>query len=136
MKLRTTAGVATAALTLALAGCATSSSSDDGDNKSSGDGGSVTLRFQSLAFQEPTVQATKEIVDAWNSEHPDVQVKYVQGSWDSVQDQLVTQFQGGTAPDIIQYESAAMSQFAQQPTSAARSATTSPRPSPTRSGRP
>ncbi len=114
MKLRTTAGVATAALTLALAGCATSSSSDDGDNKSSGDGGSVTLRFQSLAFQEPTVQATKEIVDAWNSEHPDVQVKYVQGSWDSVQDQLVTQFQGGTAPDIIQYESAAMSQFAQQ----------------------
>ena len=60
------------------------------------------------------IEATKDIVDAWNADHPDVQVEYVQGSWDSVQDQLVTQFQGGTAPDIIQYESAAMTQFAQQ----------------------
>lgn len=111
MKLRTTLGVGTVALTLALTGCATSTDSGDNDSDS---GGKVTLRFQSLAFQEPTVKATKDIVAEWNDAHPDVQVQYVQGSWDSVQDQLVTQFQGGTAPDIIQYESAAMTQFAQQ----------------------
>ena len=74
----------------------------------------MTLRFQSLAFQESTIAATKDIVAAWNKDNPDIQVEYVQGSWDSVQDQLVTQFQGDTAPDIIQYESAAMTQFAQQ----------------------
>jgi multiple sugar transport system substrate-binding protein len=113
MKLRSSAGVVTAAvLTLALAGCATST--QDSPDSKSGSGDKVTLRFQSLAFQEPTVKATKDIVAAWNADHPDTQVEYVQGSWDSVQDQLVTQFQGGTAPDIIQYESAAMTGFAQQ----------------------
>jgi len=102
---------AAAALALALAGCATSS--QEGPEEPSGDG-PVSLRFRSLAFQETTVAATKEIVDTWNAENPDIQVEYVQGSWDSVQDQLVTQFQGGTAPDIIHYESAAMTQFAEQ----------------------
>ena len=111
MKLSKTVGVLSAVLTLALAGCATST--DDGGNNG-GSGGKVTLRFQSLAFQDPTIKATKDIVDSWNADHPDTQVKYVQGSWDSVQDQLVTQFQGGTAPDIIQYESAATTQFAKQ----------------------
>jgi len=96
---------------LLVAGCATSAQESPAEGE--GDG-PVTLRFQSLAFQEPTIQASQEIVDAWNADNPDVQVKYVQGSWDSVQDQLVTQFQGGTAPDIIHYESAAMTQFAEQ----------------------
>jgi multiple sugar transport system substrate-binding protein len=114
MKHRKAWGATAAALTVALAGCATSTQDEPENEGGSGDGGSVTLRFQSLAFQEPTVQATREIVDAWNADNPDVQVEYVQGSWDSVQDQLVTQFQGGTAPDIIQYESAAVTQFAQQ----------------------
>lgn len=109
---RTALAVSTTALALAITGCATATQdSDDGDNE---DGGQVTLRFQSLAFQESTIQATQDIVDAWNADNPDVQIEYVQGSWDSVQDQLVTQFQGGTAPDIIQYESAAMTQFAKQ----------------------
>ncbi|HYG92200.1 MAG TPA: extracellular solute-binding protein [Nocardioides sp.] len=108
-----TAAAAAASLALVLAGCATSTD-DGGSNEGSGDGGPVELRFQSLAFQESTIEATQDIVDAWNEENPDAQVEYVQGSWDSVQDQLVTQFQGGTAPDIIQYESAAMTQFAQQ----------------------
>ncbi len=110
MKLTRTTGVLAVALALSMAGCATSTQSTSESEAE----GPVTLRFQSLAFQEPTIEATQDIVDAWNEENPDVQVEYVQGSWDSVQDQLVTQFQGGTAPDIIQYESAAMTQFAQQ----------------------
>ena len=37
-----------------------------------------------------------------------------QGSWDNVHDQLVTQFAGGTAPDIIHDESADIVGFAEQ----------------------
>jgi multiple sugar transport system substrate-binding protein len=115
MKPTKTAGAAGAVLALALSACATSTDTGGNGDTGGGEGGEkVTLRFQSLAFQEPTIQASKDIVDAWNQENPEVQVEYVQGSWDSVQDQLVTQFQGGTAPDIIHYESAAMAQFAQQ----------------------
>jgi ABC-type glycerol-3-phosphate transport system substrate-binding protein len=77
-------------------------------------GEKVTLKFQSLAFQKTTVAASKKIVADWNAAHPDIQVEYVQGSWDSVHDQLVTQFQGGTAPDIIQDESADITGFASQ----------------------
>ncbi len=113
MKTRYAVGTAVLVAGLALSGCASSTQSDNG-----GDGGDssgpVTLTFQSLAFQAPTIAATKKIVAEWNASHPDVHVQYVQGSWDSVQDQLVTQFQGGTAPDIIQYESAAMTAFADQ----------------------
>src|SRR6266487_2010251 len=88
------------------------------DNNNSGDSGSsnekVTLKFQSLAFQKTTVAATKKIVADWNAANPNIQVEYVQGSWDSVHDQLVTQFQGGTAPDIIQDESADITGFINQ----------------------
>lgn len=111
MKLNRKPAALVAALALTATGCATAT--QEGPEQNEG-GEKVTLRFQSLAFQEPTIQANRDIVDAWNAEHPEAQVKYVQGSWDSVQDQLVTQFEGGTAPDIIHYESAAMSQFAQQ----------------------
>lgn len=110
MKFTRISAALAAALALTVTGCATSTQTAP---ESTGEG-PVSLRFQSLAFQESTIKATQDIVDAWNEDNPDVQVKYVQGSWDSVQDQLVTQFQGGTAPDIIQYESAAMTQFADQ----------------------
>jgi multiple sugar transport system substrate-binding protein len=104
-------GVAVAgivAASLALAGC----SSSGGTSPANGE--KVTLTFQSLAFQNTTVAATKDIVDAWNSANPDIQVKLQQGSWDNVHDQLVTQFQGGTAPDVIHDESADIMGFANQ----------------------
>ncbi|MBA2477929.1 MAG: sugar ABC transporter substrate-binding protein [Sporichthyaceae bacterium] len=108
-------GAAVAALLL-LAGCATSGGGTTTPEEEGGstDSGPITLRFQSLAFQEPTVEASKAIVDEWNAANPDVQVEYVQGSWDSVHDQLVTQFQGGSAPDIIHDESADIAGFAAQ----------------------
>lgn len=102
----------------ALTGCALGGGGGGGNGGGNGGGGNgdepVTLQFQSLAFQETTIAATEEIVDAWNADNPDVQVEIIQGSWDNVQDQLVTQFQGGTAPDIIHYESAAIMSFAEQ----------------------
>ena len=80
-----------------------------------GDGakdGRITLRFQSLAWQEESVDANKELVAEWNAAHPDVKVEYVQGSWDSVHDQLLTSFEGGEAPDIIHDASDDLADFA------------------------
>jgi ABC-type glycerol-3-phosphate transport system substrate-binding protein len=95
--------VATASM---LAACG-----DDGDKKSSGP---VKLRFLSLAWQKESVAANKDIVSAWNAAHPDIQIEYVQGDWNSVHDQLLTSFEGGDAPDIVHYESAALGEFAKQ----------------------
>jgi ABC-type glycerol-3-phosphate transport system substrate-binding protein len=80
----------TLALLLLLAGCAAPQ-----------DDGRIVLRFQSLAWQEESVRATRDLVREWNATHPDVEVRYVQGSWDSVHDQLLTAFEGGEAPDIV-----------------------------------
>ena len=88
---------------LLLAGCSSGGTRDDGR---------ITLRFQSLAWQEESVEANKELVREWNAAHPGVRVEYVQGSWDSVHDQLLTAFEGGEAPDIIHDASDDLADFA------------------------
>lgn len=90
-------------LLLLLGGCTGGTSDDDGR---------VTLRFQSLAWQEESVAVNKELVEEWNTSHPDVKVEYVQGSWDSVHDQLLTAFEGGEAPDIVHDASDDLADFA------------------------
>lgn len=107
MRTRNSAVAIAMALPLALTGCSAFGVGGD-------DGAASTLTFQSLAFQDTTIAATEEIVQAWNEANPDTQVELVQGSWDNVHDQLVTQFQGGTAPDVIHDESADIMGFANQ----------------------
>ncbi|QYN18339.1 ABC transporter substrate-binding protein [Amycolatopsis sp. DSM 110486] len=75
--------------------------------------GPVTLTFQSLSDQPAAIAETQKIVGAWNTAHPDVQVKIVQAGWDSVYDKLITQFNAGTAPDIVHYEAAGIEPFAE-----------------------
>jgi multiple sugar transport system substrate-binding protein len=89
---------------LLLAACG-SGGGDSGD-------GPVTLTFQSLSDQPAAIAATQKIVGDWNTAHPDVQVKIVQAGWDSVYDKLITQFNAGTAPDIVHYEAAGIGPFA------------------------
>ncbi|QEW02291.1 ABC transporter substrate-binding protein [Microbacterium lushaniae] len=93
---------------IALAGCQQGSANSDGG----GDGDAVTLQFQSLSDQPTTQAAIEEIVDAWNAENDDVQVKIVQAGWDGTYDKLITQFTGGTAPDIIHFEASSIVSFA------------------------
>lgn len=100
------AAAAATALTLLLAGC--SGGGTDGTDAD----GTVHLRFQSLAWQTESVKANKELVAEWNAGHPHIQVDYVQGSWDSVHDQLLTSFEGGEAPDIIHDASDDLADFA------------------------
>ncbi|UYQ65200.1 ABC transporter substrate-binding protein [Streptomyces peucetius] len=94
---------AAAALALLMTGCSGGPARDDG---------TVRLRFQSLAWQKESVDANKELVREWNAAHPDIQVEYVQGSWDSVHDQLLTSFEGGEAPDVIHDASDDLADFA------------------------
>ncbi|MEU0239258.1 extracellular solute-binding protein [Nocardiopsis sp. NPDC006198] len=77
-----------------------------------GDGGPVTLEFQSLSDQPAAIEATESIVAAWNEANPDTQVEIVPAGWDGVYDKLITQFNGGAAPDIIHYEAAGVVPFA------------------------
>ncbi|WP_116199983.1 ABC transporter substrate-binding protein [Amycolatopsis circi] len=107
MKTRRAAIAASLALTSLLA-AACGSGADSG----SGDGGPVTLTFQSLSDQPAAIAATNKIVGAWNQAHPDTQVKVVQAGWDSAYDKLITQFNAGTAPDIVHYEAAGIGPFA------------------------
>jgi multiple sugar transport system substrate-binding protein len=97
-----------AALLIGLSGCGS------GDDDASSSEGPVKLRFLSLAWQKDSLAANRELVDKWNAEHPDIQIEYVQGDWNSVHDQLLTSFEGGDAPDIFQYESASIGEFAKQ----------------------
>ncbi|GAB7105189.1 sugar ABC transporter substrate-binding protein [Streptomyces phaeofaciens JCM 4814] len=93
-----------AVLLLLVAGCSSGGGTRDDDR--------ITLRFQSLAWQEESVAANKDLVEEWNATHPDVKVEYVQGSWDSVHDQLLTSFEGGEAPDVIHDASDDLADFA------------------------
>ncbi|MET7515237.1 sugar ABC transporter substrate-binding protein [Streptomyces sp. NPDC005480] len=92
-----------AAVALLVTGCSSGGTADDGK---------VTLEFQSLAWQKESVDANKQLVKEWNAAHPDIQVTYVQGSWDSVHDQLLTSFEGGEAPDVIHDASDDLADFA------------------------
>ena len=84
--------------TLLVASCSSGGGSEDG-----ADGGPVTLKFQSLSDQPAAIEATEKIVADWNEANPDVQVEIVPAGWDGIYDKLITQFNGGAAPDIIHY---------------------------------
>ncbi len=112
---RSGVGAAVAATLLAACSSGTpAATSDSGGSTASTPQEPVTLTFQSLAWQDTTIAATQDIVDAWNMENPNIQVEVQQGSWDNVHDQLVTQFQGGTAPDIFHDEASDIVGFANQ----------------------
>ncbi|HIZ38272.1 MAG TPA: extracellular solute-binding protein [Candidatus Ruania gallistercoris] len=98
-----------AAGTLALTACQQGSASGGGGEN---EDGVVTLQFQSLSDQPATQEAVSAAVDSWNADNPDVQVQIIQAGWDGAYDKLVTQFTGGTAPDIIHFDAASILPFA------------------------
>jgi ABC-type glycerol-3-phosphate transport system substrate-binding protein len=106
MRIKT--ALAAAAVVALAAGCG---GGGDGGSSSAPDG-PVKLDFLSLAWQKESVAANKQLVEEWNKANPNIQVTYVQGSWDNVNDQLVTSFEGGDAPDVIHDDSPALSGFA------------------------
>ena len=73
---------------------------------------SNTLRFVSLAWQEQALATNKAIVAQWNAGHPEMPVEYVQGTWSSIHDYLITAFETGEVPDVFHYESSVIVDFA------------------------
>ncbi len=104
--LRSVVAVAAAAVIGLTAGCSGGGGSDSGKP--------VKLKFLSLAWQKDSLAANKRLVAEWNKANPNIQVQYVQGSWDNVNDQLVTSFEGGDPPDVIHDDSSALASFAGQ----------------------
>lgn len=70
------------------------------------------LDYLSLAWQKESIEVNKALVAEWNRRNPSVPVRYVQGAWESVHDQLLTSFEGGEAPDIIHDEANDLTDFA------------------------
>ncbi|NUR89693.1 MAG: sugar ABC transporter substrate-binding protein [Nonomuraea sp.] len=112
--MRIKSALAAAAIVALSAACG----SGGGDGATSGESAKpsepVKINFLSLAWQKESIAANKELVDEWNKANPNIQVTLVQGSWDNVNDQLVTQFSAGGAPDVIHDDSPALSTFASQ----------------------
>jgi len=69
------------------------------------------MQFVCLAWQEEALAAYKSVVSDWNKLHPESEVEYIQGNWNSIQDYLVTGFETGDVADIIHYESSAIVDF-------------------------
>lgn len=76
--------------------------------------GAVNLTLATYVWQPTTVTATKNIVNAWNASHKDIQVQIVSVDPNSVHDKLLTNFVGGTASDIIHDEAADIAGFTRQ----------------------
>ncbi|MDT3697130.1 MAG: sugar ABC transporter substrate-binding protein [Ignavibacterium sp.] len=70
------------------------------------------LRFVSLAWQERSIATNLSIVNEWNEQHPEKQVEYIQGTWNSAHDYLITAFETGDVPDIFHYESSVIIDYA------------------------
>ncbi|SCK23862.1 ABC transporter substrate-binding protein [Streptomyces sp. WMMB 322] len=70
------------------------------------------LEYLSLAWQKESIEVNKALVAEWNERNPSVKVRYVQGAWESVHDQLLTSFEGGEAPDVIHDEAGDLTDFA------------------------
>jgi multiple sugar transport system substrate-binding protein len=81
----------------------------DGDRTT---GTKQPLRFVSLAWQEQALATNRAIVAEWNAAHPESEVEYVQGTWSSVHDYLITGFETGDVPDVFHYESSIIVDFA------------------------
>jgi multiple sugar transport system substrate-binding protein len=74
----------------------------------------VDLRFATYVWQPATVEATEQIVADWNEANPNIQVEIVPIDVNTVHDALVTQFQGGTAADIVHNEAGDLAGFVNQ----------------------
>jgi len=70
------------------------------------------IRFVSLAWQEQSIAANREIVEEWNRLNPDREVEYIQASWNSIYDYLITSFETEGVPDVFHYESSIIVDFA------------------------
>jgi multiple sugar transport system substrate-binding protein len=96
-------GLAAAATTMGLAGCAPGSGGDSGSQGGGGEGGAAELAL--AWWGNPTRNKnTEAMIAAYTQANPNVKISGQPGEFSSYWDKLATQTAGGTAPDIIQMD--------------------------------
>ena len=103
-------GLAAAATTMGLAGCAPGSGGGSGSQGGGGEGGSTELAL--AWWGNPTRNKnTEEMIAAYMAANPNVKISGQPGEFNSYWDKLATQTAGGTAPDIIQMDMAYIAEY-------------------------
>ncbi|MET1007712.1 MAG: extracellular solute-binding protein [Propionibacteriaceae bacterium] len=101
-------GLAAAATTMGLTGCAPGSSNTGGGG--GGDASSAELAFTWWGNDVRNKNTTNAIT-AYTTANPGVKIAPQPGEWSSYWDKLATQVAGNTAPDIIQMDMAYISEY-------------------------
>ncbi|WP_022873065.1 ABC transporter substrate-binding protein [Nesterenkonia alba] len=89
-------------LALGLTACGGNGNGEN-DNDAGGEQEEVQLRFTWWGGEERH-QATEEIIELFEAEHPHISVSGEYGDWDGYWDQLATQAAAGDLPDVVQME--------------------------------
>ena len=99
-RFRSAIAVAMAAGLLVLAGCGGSTPEPAASGAAGGE--KVTLEFWDMSWGPAgsyDVKA-KELVDKWNTDHPNIQVNYTMNTWDNWYQTFAQAVASGTAPDV------------------------------------
>jgi multiple sugar transport system substrate-binding protein len=103
-------GLAAAATTMGLAGCAPGSRGGSGSQGGGGEGGATELAL--AWWGNPTRNKnTEEMIATYMAANPNVKISGQPGDFAGYWDKLATQTAGGTAPDIIQMDMAYISEY-------------------------
>jgi multiple sugar transport system substrate-binding protein len=102
-------GLAAAATTMGLAGCAPGSQGG-GSQQGGGEGGTIDLAL--AWWGNPTRNKnTEAMIAAYMAANPNVKISGQTGDFSGYWDKLATQTAGGTAPDIIQMDMAYIAEY-------------------------
>lgn len=112
------AAILSGIMMLSFAACSSSTPSKSPSDTSASDStpserGQITLRF-SWWGAEPRHKATLAACEKYHELNPNVTIEGEYSSFDTYYQKLVTQFAGGTAPDIIQIDQPWITDFAAQ----------------------
>jgi multiple sugar transport system substrate-binding protein len=103
-------GLAAAATTMGLAGCAPGTQGGGAEGGAGGEGGAVNLAL--AWWGNPTRNKnTDAMIAAYQQANPNVKISGQPGEFSSYWDKLATQTAGGTAPDIIQMDMNYISEY-------------------------
>jgi len=104
------AGSLTAAGGLALAACGFGSS----NNQTSGGNGKTTVSFLPVFWLPNEIAEAKAMIRDFNKQNSQIQVEYIQSSWDYMDSQMTVQLTSGDVPDVFQYYDAGLVAWGQQ----------------------
>ena len=100
-------GLAAAATTIGLTGCAPGSNNSSGGG---GDAGTADLAFTWWG-NDVRNKNTTAAIEAYTKANPGVKIAPQPGEWSSYWDKLATQVAGNTAPDVIQMDMAYIAEY-------------------------